>query len=209
MFQQLTKYLTQFKQVSIPEVGSFELVYRSATLDVGKKLLQPPSYFTNYSNSDFVKEHQLNFLAANLQTDKPSVEKQLAQFGKELKKRIQAGSFLWKGIGRLENKDTQILFHPYLSDAPAGLQPLNAEKIIREDALHTVLVGEREVQKSHLQETVIDSFRKKPVAIIVGCILAAIAVGFILYMLYKGNFQATATGNKWKIVPSTNQPTSK
>lgn len=208
MFQQLTKYFTQYKQVSIPEVGSFELVYQSATLDVANKLLQPPSYFTNYSKTDLVKEHQLNFLAVHLQTDKPSVEKQLIQFGKELKNQIQSDSFLWKGIGRLENRDTRILFHPDYAETEV-LQPIVAERVLREDAMHTVLVGEKEVQRSHVPETAIDSLRKKPVAIIVGWILAVLAIGAILFMLYRGNFQSTATGNKWKVTPSSNRPTSK
>ena len=210
MFQQLTKYLTQYKQVSIPEVGSFELVYRSATLDIGKKLVQPPSYFTNYSDSDLVKDHQLNILAQDLNTDKPSVEKLLQQFGSELKRRIQSESFIWKGIGILEKKDSQIFFHPDVPHASwQGLQPVKAEKVLRDDAMHTVLVGEREVRKSHLQEGVADSFTKRSALVIIGWILAVLAIAFIVFMLYRGGFQSTSTGSKWEISPSTNQPTHK
>ena len=60
MYQQLAKYLSQFKQVSIPQVGTFELVQQSAMLDVASKLIQPPTYLPQYSDKDFVILHSLD-----------------------------------------------------------------------------------------------------------------------------------------------------
>ena len=206
MFQQLSKYLSQYKQVSIPEIGSIELIYQSASLDVASKMIQPPAYLPHYSNRDIVKEHQLNFLAADLNTDKVSVQQQLQNFGKDLEQRIQNEAFLWRGIGRLEKNDAHILFHPDMA-SNSGLQPVVAEKILRENVMHTVLIGEQEVQKSQgYEETTTVVSGKRSFAVLAGWILAAAAVIFIVFMLYKGNFQTPATGNKMKVVPAGNSP---
>jgi hypothetical protein len=208
VFQQLTKYLSQYKQVSIPEIGSIELVYQSASLDVPNKRIEPPSYLPRYSDRDTVKEHQLNFLAADLNTDKVSVQQQLQIFGRELQKRIHNEAFLWRGIGRLEKTDSRILFHPDVLPNE-GLQHIKAEKILRENVMHTVLVGEQEVQKKHLREESVAVSEKRSYLNIIGWILAAAAIGFIVFMLYQDNFQTTASGNKTKIVPARTQPLSK
>lgn len=201
MFQQLSKYLWQYKQVTIPEVGSFQLVHQSANFDVTSKIIYPPCYSAQYTSSDAVEDHQINFLAADLNTDRFSVQKQLELFGRELKKRIQVGSFFWKGIGRLENKDTQILFHPDMETA-GRLQPVSAERVLRDDARHVVLVGEQEVLKSHLPDEQAPVIRKKWNVALIGWILVAIAIAFIFFILYKGGFQTTASGNKTRVLSS-------
>ena len=112
MYQQLVKYLSQYKQVSIPQVGSFELVPQSAMLDVASKLIQPPTYLPQYSDKDSVKEHQLNFLALDLNTDKEQVKEQLENFGKDLRTKIKHGPFSWKGVGKLQDANAEMVFHP-------------------------------------------------------------------------------------------------
>ena len=204
MFRQLSAYLLQYKQVSIPKVGTFELVPHSATLDVASKLIQPPFYLPQYSDKDFVREHQLNFLAVDLNTDKDLVKTQLENFGKELRRKIEREVFAWKGIGRLEDAETKMVFHPDVLEIK-GLQAIPAEKVLRKNVQHTVLRGEQEVVSTSFYDEEKTVTQKKPVAIVVGWIVATIAIIFIVFFLYKNGLNTTASGTRVKVTP-TNTP---
>ena len=160
MYQQLAKYLSQYKQVSIPQVGSFELVQQSAILDVASKLIQPPTYLPQYSDKDLVKEHQLNFLALDLNADKEQVKEQLENFGKDLRIKIRHSAFSWKGVGKLEDADVKMVFHPDVLEIK-GLQAIPAEKVLRKNVQHIVRRGEQEVVSSSLQEEEKPVLKKK------------------------------------------------
>ena len=199
MLQELARYLFQYKYVAIPGIGSFELNYQSAFFDVTRKLISPPFYATQFSKKDVVKEHQIQFLAANLKTDGLSAQHQLQEFGSELKSRIQHEILYWKGVGKLEHRNAQILFQP--ENLSTGLAPIPAEKIIRSNALHKVLIGEREFEKSHVQDPTTTAARKTNYAVLIGWLLLVVAAIAIFLLLYTGKFDITTTGNKMRIKP--------
>ena len=208
MYQQLARYLSQYKQVSIPQVGTFELVPESARLDVASKLIYPPSYFTRYSDFVSVKEHQINFLAIDLNAGRDQVLEELESFGNELKRKIHAGVVSWKGIGRLEAKETSTVFHPevFVSE---GLKPINAEKVLRKNVQHAVLRGEQEVFSASFYDEEKIFKKRVHVPTLIGWIAVALSALLILYFVYRNNFSPTSSGTKMKVTPATESPTYK
>ena len=208
MYQQLAKYLSQFKQVSVPQVGTFELVQQSALLDVASKLIQPPTYLPQYSDKDLVKEHQLNFLALDLNADKDQVREQLENFGRDLRTKISQGVFTWKGVGKLESADLKMVFHPDVLEIK-GLQAIPAEKVLRKHAQHTVRRGEQQVISSSFQEEEKPVLKKKSLVRFIGWAVVILAVAFIAIYLYMNGFSSTSSGNRTKISPSNTSSTHK
>ena len=208
MYQQLATYLSQYKQVTIPQVGSFELVPKPAMLDVASKLIQPPGYLPQYSDKDFVKEHQLNFLALDLNADKEIVREELENFGKDLKKRIQQGVFFWKGIGKLEVGEAAMVFYPDVLEIK-GLQTIPAEKVLRKNAQHIVRRGEQEVVSSSFYEEEKPAVKERSITGLIGWVVVILSVVFIAFYLYRDGFKATASGTKMKVVPANTAPTHK
>ena len=208
MYQQLATYLQQYKQVTIPQIGSFELVSQSATLDVASKLINPPVYLPQYSDTDSVKEHQLNFLAVDLNADKFMVKEQLENFGRELKTKIQGGILTWKGVGRLESDDSKMFFYPDVVEIK-GLQPMPAEKVLRKNVQHTVLRGEQEVLSASFYVEKKASVKKRSIVGIIGWIAVVLSIAFIVIYLYTDGLTATASGTKMKVVPDSTTPTYK
>ena len=208
MYQQLATYLSQYKQVTIPQVGSFELVPKPAMLDVASKLIHPPGYLPQYSDRDFVKEHQLNFLALDLNADKEIVKKELENFGKDLKKRIQQGVFFWKGIGKLEAGEAAMVFYPDVLEIK-GLQTIPAEKVLRKNVQHIVRRGEQEVVSSSFYEEEKPVIKERSLAVLIGWAVVILSVVFIAFYLYSDGFKATASGTKMKVVPTNTAPTHK
>ena len=208
MYQHLAKYLSQYKQVSIPQVGSFELVPQSAVLDVASKLIKPPTYIPQYSDKDIVKDHQLNFLALDLQADKEQVKEQLETFGKDLRTKIRHGAFSWKGVGKLQDANTEMIFYPDVL-VINGLQAIPAEKVLRKNVQHAVRRGEQEVMSSSFQEEEKPVVKKKSLVGIIGWAVVVLAIAFIAVYLYMEGFNSTSSGSRMKIVPSNTSPTHK
>lgn len=194
--------------MSIPQVGSFQLIAHPATQDVASKLIHPPAYLAQYSDKDSVKEHQLNFLTLDLNADKDLVKKQLEDFGKELKSKIQKGSFSWRGIGRLENADTKIVFQPDILEIE-GLQPITAAKVLRKNVQHTVLRGEQEVLSASFYNEEKTIVKKRSFAGIIGWVMVILSAAFIIFYLYQDGLSTTASGTKMKVIPANTTPTHK
>ena len=208
MYRQLATYLAQYKQVSIPEVGSFMLVPQSAKLDVASKLIQPPVYLPRYSDEDLVKEHQLNFLALDLNADKEIVREQLENFGRELKTKILHGALSWKGVGRLESEEAKMVFYPDPIEIK-GLQPISAEKVLRKNVQHIVLRGEQEVLSAPFYEEEKKIKKKKSLVSLIGWIVVAVSIVFIVVYLFSDGFKTPASGTKLKLVPDSSSSTHK
>ena len=62
VFNQLTKYLVQYKRVSIPSVGTILLVQQPAQLNVADKIIEPPTVSAELREDVVVPEHQLKYL---------------------------------------------------------------------------------------------------------------------------------------------------
>ena len=205
MYQQLATYLYQYKQVTIPQIGSFELIPQSATLDVASKVIHPPVHLPKYSDRELVREHQLNFLAVDLNVDKYIVKEQLENFGRELRAKIERGALIWKGVGRLENEDAKIVFHPDVVEIK-GLQTMPAEKVLRKNVQHTVLRGEQEVLSASFYDEEKKTDKKNSLVNLIGWIVVALSIVFIIVYVSSDGFKTTSSDTKMKLVPDS--PTS-
>lgn len=192
MLHPLTNYLLQYKQVCIPHVGTLRLVPHPPTLNVADKILEPPFYTVKIAGDENPSDHQLNYLQ-NAAKDGTAVQLSLHYFGNDVKKKMNDGGYDWEGIGTLKNNGEPLRL------TTAALQPIKAEKVIRRDAVHNVLVGDKEMTSAQAveQNTVALRSAKKPsAAVLIGWVLLALAIVAIAVLLYLGGFDAKAAGSK-------------
>ncbi|MBD0378096.1 MAG: hypothetical protein ICV51_21020 [Flavisolibacter sp.] len=205
MLAQLTSYLLQYKRVSIPHVGSFVLQKQPPQLNFAERLIHPPVYIVLYYETVQVGDHQLQCITNSL-PDRTSILQQLEQFGKALKRRIEKGVFTWNGIGHLHWENDKVVFEPH--DINAGLQPVAAHKVIRENVTHVVLVGDQEKKSSEMlpsMQSKNDAIRRKRNnSIMIGWIIVAATVVFILYYFFTHGSHTEQTGLRAK--PSIKAP---
>ena len=192
MLKYLTQYLFQYRSVSIPRVGTLQIIQHPPQLNVVDKLILPPSFSVALQQGEEVSDHQLNFLNANLNKGKEDVLKDLQFFGAKLHEKINGPGFTWEGLGTI-NRSTQSL--PLTMDA---LEPVPAERVIRQDARHTVLVGDQERLSGHgADEMVLETTRKKrSVFIVIGWVLLLLSILVIAFLLYTGKFRVNASGSR-------------
>lgn len=189
----LTKYLLQYRVVTIPHVGTIQLIQRPAQLDVADKIIQPPSLSAEIKSEENISAHQLNFLNHFLQKGPHSVLEDLKQFGDRLHNKINGPGFEWNGLGRFDST-TQSFTIPV-----SGLSNIPAKRVMRENPNHQVLVGDRQTSSYQIADEKVGSKvveNKRPVFITIGWILLALSILAIAFFIYLGKFKVNAAGSK-------------
>lgn len=187
MLRLLSKYLVQYRRVCIPHIGTFELVQQSPKLNVADKSLKPPVFQARYLNLEIIPQHQFDFLSPE------AGKEELMSFGEGLKNKIRQSGFYWKGFGKLSFDFNEIKFEPEEIRVEA-LQPLAAEKVLRENVQHSMLVGDQEMTSQQVTEVLSKPEHKRPLFIIVGWVVFILALIAILILLYTKHFQPGAAG---------------
>ena len=148
----LHKYLALHKKLTIPGVGSFSVDATPATLHFTDKQLLPPSSaicFTRDVQPN--NNHFFSFLSREWNVDKVIAIRRFTDESESIAAGLhQSGTYEFSYIGLLRKEGTDKLqFIP----SEFLLQPLflalPAERVLRKDAQHTVLVGEQEHIKTN------------------------------------------------------------
>jgi hypothetical protein len=190
----ITKYLIQYRKVSIPNVGSFEIKYRSSELDVADKKILSPVFSTEYSPSDQVSQHQLHYFASTLRSSKEMAGTDLLRFGTQLTQKLSEGAFRWNGLGTLKNTDKEIVFEPE-DIRPVGFDAIPASRVIREKSDHMVLVGEQERSSIEMTESLQPSGKPtRSYLNLIGWIILLLVVAVIVFILFRNGFSPLGAG---------------
>ncbi|MGZ3860819.1 MAG: hypothetical protein ACXVMS_14855 [Flavisolibacter sp.] len=197
MLSLLTKYLLQYRRLSIPHVGSFELVSQPAAFNVVDQLMMPPYFHLNWQKNDQLTDHQLAYIAASRKTDKEKIKRELEVFGENLKTRVGGASFTWNGIGVISQEDGVIAIKKALLPSE-GWEPVTAHKMIRQNASHNMLVGDREMTSLQMSGSLGHKRLKRSNVVLIGWILFFLTLLAILFLLYKNGFNPLSTGLKMK-----------
>jgi hypothetical protein len=193
VFQLLTKYLVSHRQVAIPSIGSFIVEHQPARYDVADKIISPPAVNMVYREDHSVAEDQVEFLSNELKQDKATTIQQLSEFGKQVRKTLNYQAFHWNGIGELELLNNSVSF---VASSYNLLEPVSAERVIHRNAEHLIRVGETQVSSNfhRIESPVIAIIRKKNKNMLFGWLILLIAIGFIIFLLYRNNWNLAGLG---------------
>ncbi|HEY0752187.1 MAG TPA: hypothetical protein VGD26_13600 [Chitinophagaceae bacterium] len=198
MLQVLTDYLIQYKTVSIPFVGQFNIRQQPAVLDFASRLIHPQHYLVEFAQDGVVSGQQIEYISRKVHSSPDEVSDTLNQFGRQLKERIQNGIFTWKGLGTMEYRNGHFL---WISNVPNLLEPVPAHKTIHENAVHMVRRGEQEYSSDETTYLP-DEGRKRSVLLMILWIIAAIAILVIIWHFYTQGFNVTSTGTRRRVLSS-------
>jgi hypothetical protein len=191
----VTKYLLLYKRLCIPHVGTFEVVQQAPEYTVVDKLILPPQFSVRYHQQEQLSEHQLEYLAASVNSSKESAWDQLVHLGHRIRNRAEKKSFYWNGIGALTVNGNTVNFENNFAPVE-GLSSVDAHKVLRENVEHSRLVGDKQTSSAVQGRSVKKSWWTLPVKW--AWIILAIAVVAILIILILYRFTPLATGLKLK-----------
>ena len=191
MLSDLTAYFIKNRKVYIPTIGSFKLVELPARLDFADRLIYAPTYQVNFFEKEEFDEDQINFISENRSIDTNDAQQELVLLGQRIKHKIQQSPFNWKGVGELEYLNDKFIFRPV---EKAILLPVTANKVLRENAHHAVLVGEQEMQSNNMHEVQHITAKRISPVLLIALVILILALLFIAYHFYNKGFSTEAAG---------------
>ena len=141
----LYQYLFQFHQLPMPGFGLMTLKKMPAQLNIIEKNIQPgffvPEFHQDNAGSD---QHLISWLADKQQLSVADMVGQLNEYISTLMKKVrEEGSVAWGSLGFFQITDQNIFHFEGNYVRPLGMVALNAEKVIKSNAGHEVLVGDK------------------------------------------------------------------
>ncbi|MBS1604601.1 MAG: hypothetical protein JST42_18190 [Bacteroidetes bacterium] len=200
MFSVLNAYLFQHRSISIPGLGTIYLETLPAEADVADRTMLPPVYRFRFDKYfDAPDKEFFGYLASQQNMLDFEAIKWYNEFSFELRNRIRAEDEVsWDGVGILKKDGSgNILFES--AKAPAFfLQPTPAIRVQREDAQHTLVVGDRERTSGEMNEWLQEenSGRRRISWWVVAIVLAVAGLAVLGWHFYTHGW---STGNQIKI----------
>ena len=202
MYSILNKYLFQHKSISIPGLGTIIMETLPATLDAGLRALKPPVYHFRFDKYfDSPDKEFFSYLAAKQQIPDYEALRQYNEFAFALRDRINhLQEAVWEGVGSLKKDGEGNIIFDSVIENPFFLQPVPAEKLVRADARHKLLVGDQErtsdeMSKWFAEEPVHGNRLWWVVALVAGIAAALI----ILFHFSSHGWKVDSTGNQQQV----------
>jgi hypothetical protein len=207
MFEALYLFLIRHKQLILPEIGTITIQMQPARTQFVERTVLPPEFSFNFSPiSKPISNKFFSWLSHQLGVPESEAIVSFNDFALLFKNDLENGKIIqWNRLGRFSrNSSNEIIFHPEEKDF-LFFQPVHAEKVLRENVKHHLIVGEKERTASDLSEVLhvpetLSSRRDQwwiwPVAIIV------ILTIYIAWFLSENGSNASPTGNTQFVTPT-------
>ena len=199
MFDVLNAYLFQHRSISIPGLGTIYLETLPAAVDVADRTMLPPVYHFRFDKYFDAPDKEFFAFIANQRNilDYEAI-KWYSEFSFELRNRIKnEDAVSWDGVGLLKKDGSgNVLFEPAASPLHY-MQPTPAMRVNRQNAQHTLLVGDRERTSEEMNEWLHDdAHRRRRVAWwVIALIIACAGLAFLGWYFYS---HGLSTGNQTK-----------
>ena len=202
MYTILNRYLFLHKTIPIPGLGTICMESQAATIDASTRTIHPPVYRFRFDKfSDSPDKDLFAYLSAQQKISDYEALRQYNDFAYSLRDRLNYfREAPWEGLGILKKDDMgEIHFESSILN-PSFLQPVPAEKVVRTNAKHMLLVGDRERTNREMS----DWFAEEPihgnrlwwVVALVGGIAAALII--MIHFSSRG-WNVESTGNQQTI----------
>lgn len=187
----LYNYLLQHQSLSIPGLGTIYIERVPAQSDFINRQLLPPSYHYRFDKYfDAPDKEFFTYLA--MQNDLADYEaiRWYNEWAYELRNRIRSDNPVTiDGIGELKKDLSGEIVFEAQRLSPEYLAPVPAQRVIRSQAKHTVLVGDRELTNTQAVEVLHEeTTTERTTWWIYALIVTAIALVILFFHFYKNGF---------------------
>ena len=210
MFESLYRYLIKYRQVDLPGIGAIVIQVQPVVAVFVNRSFLPPVYSFVFQQARETSSKKLfSWLGGVFNITEREAVIRLNDFVFDLKKQLEAGRIVtWSGVGSLQKGNGgEIRFHAFKKelDFPGAVV---AEKLIRGNAEHTMLVGELEKTSTEMTEFLLNPPAEEkrsywwigPLAIIV------LAFMFLGWFFSEHGIKTSSTGNSQIISPAEAPP---
>jgi hypothetical protein len=199
MYAILNKYLFLNKSIPVPGLGTICMESQPATIDASTRTILPPTYRFRFDKfSDSPDKDLFTFLSSQQHISDYEALRQFNDFSYSLRDRLNYfREAPWEGLGILKKDDSGDIHFESSILNPSFLQPVPAEKVVRANAKHMLLVGDRERSNREMS----DWFAEEPVHGKRLWWLVALLTGIAASLIIMFHFSSKG----WKVESTGNQ----
>jgi hypothetical protein len=191
MHQLIASFLFQIKTCPLGSLGSLSMTRGAASPDFGNKKIEAPKPLIQFSQEQIPLTRLNRYVASKLGCDDAGANDATTRFFSKLKSDLAAGTTATlEGVGNFYIDATgKLLFRQ--AELPAAFLPaVTAERVVRQQTEHTILVGDKETTNTLMTEYFNEEPVKKDRWWIWAIILGLVAAGLVL--LYLNDSQSTS-----------------
>jgi hypothetical protein len=192
----LYEFLVLNKWLTLPGIGTISIRQESSQLDITNRQFTPPSFaYSLDARKDSPSKKLFEWISAALGITEWDAIKAVNDFSVSFKNELAENKLVvWEKVGSFKNDGAgNLKLDPDVSIP--GEQPVIAEKVIRQKAEHTILVGEQERSSAEMEEYFADTPVKRNYTSLIAAILVVIAILFIGWYFSEKGFTPSAAGN--------------
>lgn len=154
MFNILYQYLIQQKSLGLPGLGTLQLQHIPAINNFSDHVIEPPTQKITFDDMyDSPNKNLFQYISAYLEIEEWEAIKKVNDFSFELKNQLKQGNeIVWDKVGVLKSDLSGTITLEAKTITYDFIRPVAARRIIRSNASHTILRGDREVSESFFQE---------------------------------------------------------
>jgi nucleoid DNA-binding protein len=204
MYEILYRYLIKHKKIDLPGIGVFAVQVQAAEAEVVDHYFLPPRYSFQFEQTDEMPPEKLfSWLASRLDTTEQEAVIRFNDFILNLNRQLKEGKEIrWQGVGVLRKEFSgEINFIPVRKEFP-WIEKVAAEKITRQNAEHTMLVGENEKTSTEMHELLLAGGDGNTHYWWVWPLAVILAVSVFLGLYFSENNNPNPSGNNQKISPA-------
>lgn len=203
MVDLVVRYLSFQKKVSLQGIGTFSVEHLPARLDFPNRLLHAPEFILHFSpSSAAVTDEQFdNWLQHELNVSREEVRVMQENLSTDFQRTLaEKGNFTLNGLGIFTKDEQQLLHFSSLYETVKG-NPVTAEKVIRKNTSHSVLVGEQEKTSKEMTE-ILTGTKRKPLnlwwMIALALFLSAL-IAILYFAIYSPQWSNQGNNQKLKL----------
>lgn len=199
MIKSLNSYLIQHKSVSIPGMGTIYIERTPAQSDFVNKQILPPSYHYRFDKySDTPDRDFFPFLAVQQGIADYEAIRLYNDWARQFRDGINKDhSQVWPQVGQFSlDESGEIVFEPK-SQVNTFFQAIPAERVLRSNAKHTMIVGDKQLTNVEMTEFFSEEFQpQKRKWWLYAAIAALIALLVLGIHYYRNGFSVESTANQ-------------
>lgn len=208
MYECLYRFLIKYKKLVLPGIGTVALHLRPSVSEFADRHFSPPGYFFTLERADEIPRGKLfSWLASHFSITDSEAVIRFNEFIFDLTRKLKEGKEIqWQKVGSFQKELTGEIKFTGAKEALSWLENVPAQKIIRENVEHRMLVGEVEKTSTEMNKLLSSATIEKkyqwwlwPAAIVV-------AILIFLGWYFSEHGTNAPTGNHSKISPA-NAPT--
>jgi hypothetical protein len=202
MYEILYRFLVKYKRLDLPGIGIIALQTQPAKSEFVNRSYSPPKYFFRFERGEKIPSEKLfSWLASHFNITESEAVIRFNDFIFDLNRQLKEGKEIsWYNVGSFQKENTGEIQFQAVKKELSRLDSVAAKKVTRENAEHTMLVGESERTSTQMADILADSSSAKnnywwigPLGLLITILI------FLGWYFSEHGITSTSTGNNNKI----------